>query len=117
MRHARAINSIPALPPPTVIPAKAGIHCPPTHTPGLPGFWIPAGAGMTVSVDGNDGRGGPVSRALGMAAGFSLSPTLSRWERAFRWPTRTPSAAGEVGAALFQEGAVALLIVLRVELG
>ena len=33
----------------TVIPAKAGIHTPAWHSgSGLPGFWIPAYAGMTV---------------------------------------------------------------------
>ena len=45
------VPHIPSFPHPTVIPAKAGIH-----TPGLsasrelPGFWIPAYAGMTVGL-------------------------------------------------------------------
>ena len=40
----------PPYPPPTVIPAKAGIHTPACRHAGPPppGFWIPAYAGMTV---------------------------------------------------------------------
>ena len=37
------------IPAPIVIPAKAGIHPPAISTRrDIPGFWIPAGAGMTV---------------------------------------------------------------------
>ena len=54
IRHYLSRNTIPrpaiAIPyPHSVIPAKAGIHTPPCRPAGpLPGFWIPACAGMTV---------------------------------------------------------------------
>ena len=75
--NARRFHHYPA-PPPTVIPAQAGIQ-----SPGCPrrvemtGAWIPAFAGMTIRLRGKNGVARR-SRTL-------PHPTLSRWERAFRW--------------------------------
>ena len=82
-----------------VIPAKAGIHTPPLVTPGLPGFWIPACAGMTAA--GRKSLKSPPF-AKGGLGGFipilhSEQPTTRRWRR-------TP-AAGRVSAGRVSAGA------------
>ena len=63
--------------PPTVIPAKAGIHRRPSRTRRTPGIWIPACAGMTVGGVPRQCRGFRLFRAFGSGGGrlaFGLLP-------------------------------------------
>ena len=69
---------IPSFPPAlSVIPAKAGIHAPAhRHAQPLPGFWIPAGAGMTVWAAGMTDNAGGNDRVRREWQGVRLGMTV-----------------------------------------
>ena len=87
--------------PSTVIPAKAGIHTPAYRYAGdIPGFWIPACAGMTVGAHGMIAEGRALAQATkkpspsgrGLGEGETLCAIQPHMKAAN--PTVIPAQAG-----------------------